>query len=299
MIINQQNLDIVFNAFNAAYLDGFGSLQAASEYEMLSMVVESTTYEETYPWLDDITGMREWLGDRVAENLSISDFRIANRDFEKTIEVDRNHIEDDRYGTFSRRFSLMGQAVARHPNELVFPLLKAGHETECYDGQFFFDTDHPVGGGTYSNSLAPQSSPQTPWYLMDLSTMFKPIIFQRRKAADNLIRFDQPTDKNVFERRRFVYGVDCRDNVGFGFWQLACRSTYPLDQDNFAAAYKQMEEIKGTGGQPLGIMPTHLVVPTSLRKEATALMENERDTNGATNTVKGWATPFVSRWLAA
>ena len=38
----------------------------------------------------------------------------------------------------------MGRASQVFPDELVFGLLKTGGSTLCYDGQFFFDTDHPV-----------------------------------------------------------------------------------------------------------------------------------------------------------
>ena len=38
----------------------------------------------------------------------------------------------------------MGRASAVHPDELVFALLKNAHATLCYDGQNFFDNDHPV-----------------------------------------------------------------------------------------------------------------------------------------------------------
>jgi phage major head subunit gpT-like protein len=41
-------------------------------------------------------------------------------------------------------FAEMGQAAVRHPEELVFSLLASGFTTACYDGQFFFDSDHPV-----------------------------------------------------------------------------------------------------------------------------------------------------------
>ena len=43
-------------------------------------------------------------------------------------------------------FSEMGQAAVRHPEELVFGLLASGFAASCYDGQFFFDIDHPVYG---------------------------------------------------------------------------------------------------------------------------------------------------------
>ena len=33
------------------------------------------------------------------------------------------------------------------------------------------------------------------------------------------------TDLNVFLQKEYLYGCDCRDNAGFGFWQMAYGST--------------------------------------------------------------------------
>ena len=86
--------------------------------------------------------LREWIGDRVIRNLSVHDWRIKNRKFESTIAVPRDALEDDTYGVFGPMISEMGREARDHPNELVFRLLANGFSTACYDGQYFFDTDH-------------------------------------------------------------------------------------------------------------------------------------------------------------
>ncbi len=296
MIINRTNLDTLFKGYNAAFRTGLIGQQANSMWMQVAMQTTSMTAAEVYPWLGKIPGMKEWIGERVIENLRQHAFEIRNKDYEDTIAVDRNSIEDDQYGVYSPMFQALGEAVAAHYDELVWPLLKAGHTTLCYDGQNFFDTDHPVVGvGTVANRYG--SSPPT-WYLMDLRRTFKPIVLQIRKRADNIIRLDRDTDENVFMRKEFLYGVDCRDNVGFGLWQMAAASSETLNETNFTAAYEAMEGMKGDEGRPLGLKPTHLIVAPSLRAEATKLMMNELGTAGETNTVKGWAEVVVVPWLA-
>ncbi|MDE0718558.1 MAG: Mu-like prophage major head subunit gpT family protein, partial [Rhodospirillaceae bacterium] len=232
-----------------------------------------------------------------------------NKDFEDTIAVDRNAIEDDQYGVYSPMFRALGEAVAAHYDEMVWPLLKAGAKTLCYDGQNFFDTDHPVRGvGTAKNFFGAagangDASNAIKWYLMDLRRTFKPIVMQIRKRADNIVRKDRDEDENVFMRKEFVYGVDSRDNVGFGLWQMASACTADLTRANFTPVYSAMEELKGDEGRPLGLKPTHLIVPPSLREAATRLMENEfiptADGNASeSNPIKGWAEVVVVPWLA-
>ena len=306
MIINRTNLDTLFKAYNGAFRRGLIGQQANSMYMQIAMTVMSGTAAEVYPWLGKIPGMKEWIGERVIENLTQHTFEIRNKDYEDTISVDRNQIEDDQYGVYSTMFEAMGEAVAAHPDEMVWPLLKAGNKTPCYDGQNFFDTDHPVRGvGTASNlhradaSKSGEDAANNPkWYLMDLRRVMKPIVFQSRKRANVLVRKDREEDDNVFMRREYVYGVHCRDNVGFGLWQMAAASAQTLNQTNFAAAYTAMEELKGDEGRPLGLKPTHLIAPPSLRTAATEVLKNERDSAGATNTTKDWAEPVIVPWLA-
>ena len=305
MIINRTNMETLFTGFNAAFLNGIAAQEARSHWMQVAMETSSMTASEVYPWLGKMPSMKEWVGERVVENLSQYSFEIRNKDYEDTVSVDRNSIEDDSYGVYTPLFQRLGAAVAAHPDEMVWPLLKKGHATACYDGQNFFDTDHPVVNGGRQQGLGSDDiatnrygSDAPTWYLMDLMSIMKPVVFQRRKRADNIVRLDRDQDPNVFMRREFIYGVDCRDNVGFGLWQTAAASSETLNESNFTKAYQNMESMKGDHGRPLGLKPTHLVVPPSMRSAATKLMQNELGTAGETNTVKGWAEVLVTPWLA-
>lgn len=303
MIINRTNLDTLAKAYNAAFRRGADRIQAEQMFGKVAMTVPSSTAAEVYPWLGQLDGMKEWLGERQVDNFQQHAFTIRNRDWEKTVEVDRNHIEDDEYGVYAMRFEHIGMATMRHPDELVWPLLKAGFTTLCYDGQFFFDTDHPVrnkNGVVESKANRPNpDGTGTPWFLMDLRVEnYKPIIFQQRKAPSRIIRMDREEDENVFNRKKFVYGVDCRDNVGFGLWQTAYGSRQALSDMSYAAGFAAMEGMTGDGGAPLGLKPTHLFVPPSLRPKAMEILNAERNSAGATNIWRNTTTLEVIPWLA-
>ena len=296
MIINRANLDTLFASYNAAFRQGLVGMQADSQFMTVAMTVRSGTSEEVYPWLGKIPGLKEWIGERVVENLQSHGFTIRNKDYEDTISVDRNQIEDDQYGVYSTMFTALGEAVAAHPDELVWPLLKAGFTTACYDGQNFFDTDHPVlNVGTVSNT---GGGAGTPWFLLDLRGTMKPIVFQQRKRAENIVRMDRETDENVFMRREFIYGVHARSNVGFGLWQKSYGSRQELTKDSYKGAYAALEGMKGDHGRPLGCRPTHLVVPPALREAGLEILNAERDAAGATNVWRNTAELVVVPWLA-
>lgn len=299
MIINASNLKTLYVAFNAAFKQG--QRQAESQFGRVATTVPSSTGSNEYGWLGQVPSMRKWAGDRVVNSIAAHGYTIKNDPYEETIAVPRPAIEDDQYGVYTPLMQEMGRATAAHPDELVFGLLKDGASTLCYDGQYFFDADHPVikaDGSTESQSNWDNNSGSgTAWYLLDASRAIKPLIYQTRKAAQ-FTALDSNTDENVFMRNEYLYGVDSRCNVGFGFWQMAYGSRKALDETNLVAAYKAMTERKGDHGRPLGIKPTVLVVPPGLKFDALKLVSATTGAAGATNVMNGLVDVVDVPWLA-
>lgn len=297
MIINSGNLRSLYTGFSAAFQGGFSG--AAPQWNRIALRAPSSTRSNEYGWMGSLPRIREWLGDRVVQNLDTHDYTIRNKSYELTIGVKRPDIEDDNIGIYTPLFTEMGRAAAVFPDELVFALLKAGFTTLCYDGQNFFDTDHPVlnEAGVATSVSNSGGGSGTGWYLLDTSRPIKPLIFQDRKAFD-FVRMDAPTDEVVFTRDEYRYGVDGRCNVGFGLWQLAYGSKQTLDATAYGNARAAMMAMKGDYGRPLGVMPNLLVVPPSLEGAAREILQNERTTSGATNTWRGTADLMVVPWLA-
>lgn len=297
MLITSTSLVALYTGFQTAFQQGFADVP--SQWSLVAMETPSTTSEENYGWMKDIPGFREWIGPRVVHNLEATSYAIKNKPWELTVGVDRDAIDDDKFGLYAPMFGEMGRQTAEFPDTQVFPLLKRGFSSACYDGQYFFDTDHPViaeDGSTVSVSNM-QSGAGTPWFLMDLGRMIKPIVYQKRRAFD-FVRMDAATDQVVFERKQYRYGVDGRANVGFGFWQLAHGSKATLDHDAYSAARSAMQGLKRDHGAPLGINPTHLFVPPSLEGKGRQILENQRKANGEDNEWKGTAKLIVCPWLA-
>jgi len=292
MIINQANLSGIYKSFSTIFAESFDG--APSQWPLLAMQVPSEGRSVDYKWLGDFPMLREWVGDRAIRDLSAFHYEIVNKDYEATIEVDRNDIEDDQIGVYTPMIQGLAWAAKQHPDLLVFSLLKSGFSKTCYDGQYFFDTDHPVGGGSVSNSGGGSGDP---WFLLDLSRPVKPIILQIRKRSE-FVSMDQPDDENVFMRKKYRYGVDDRKNVGFGLWQLAYGGRATLDSSSYGAARAAMMSFKTEEGAPLGINPTHLVVPPTLESAGRSLVEAATGANGASNPWYNTAKLVVVPWLA-
>jgi phage major head subunit gpT-like protein len=129
--------------------------QAAEAFgPRVAMRIPSTAAQETYGWLGTPPAMREWTDERVPRGLLDHTFTIVNKDWEASLSISRNALEDDQTGQLALRVRDLGERAKRHPDELISSLLAAGETGLCYDGSAFFSAGHSEGSsGTQSNSL--------------------------------------------------------------------------------------------------------------------------------------------------
>jgi len=300
MIITPQSILNLQVTFSSAFREGFGG--TSPMWDKVAMRVASTGRSNTYGWLGQFPKFREWVGDRVLKDLKAHGYSLVNKTYESTVVVEREEIEDDLTGTYGPIFREMGSASAIFPDELLFGAVNAAVSTLCYDGQFFFDTDHPVypntdGTGTAVSVSNFVAGANPTWYLLDTSRSIKPFILQVRKDA-KFTAMDKPDDESVFTRKQFRYGVDGRWNAGYGLWQLAYASRAALTPANLDAAITAMEGFKADGNRPMGVRPNVLLFPSTLRQAAEAVIDKERVDGGDSNTHYKRLTKIQSDYLA-
>ncbi|WP_394845179.1 Mu-like prophage major head subunit gpT family protein [Pendulispora brunnea] len=142
MQVTQSNLNYIFNAFDIRFQLAY---QGASPwYQQVATEVPSKTTQQTYAWMAKLPRLREWLGERVAQNVATYGYVLVNKDYELTEKLDRNMVEDDSVGLFNPIVDEMGLQSRLWPDDLMTILLEGGENTLCFDGQNFFDVDHPV-----------------------------------------------------------------------------------------------------------------------------------------------------------
>lgn len=111
---------------------------------------------ESYAFLGQSPAMREWVGGRNAKGLRSNDpVIITNRHYEATLEVALRDMRRDKTGQIMARVNEFADRAITHWASLLSTLILAGHSTTCYDGQYYFDTDHAEGSsGTQSNLIS-------------------------------------------------------------------------------------------------------------------------------------------------
>ena len=127
---------------NAGWIDGvsnlFGSDQAG----------------ETYNFLGQSPAMREWIGGRQAKGFSGQGITILNVHYEASVEIQKKDARRDKTGQIRARLEEFYDEGANHWATLLSSLLLAGASSLCYDGQYYFDTDHTEGqSGVQSNKI--------------------------------------------------------------------------------------------------------------------------------------------------
>ncbi len=279
MNLNSNNIAMLTQGYKANFNTGMGTYTPM--YTAIATVVPSSTSEEIYPWMGMSLNFVTWLGDRAIQNLKQYDWRVKNVPFELTVGVDRDRIEDDSYGVFSPMMEYMGYEAARHPDVLTFALLPGGFTALCYDGQSFFDVDHPVGNGTVSNH---QGGSGNAWYILDTTRPIKPFIFQKRKDY-KFVSLTNETDHNVFMRKEYLYGSDARVNASYAFWQFAYASKQPLTEANVAAAIAAMKNFRGDNGAVIGVQPNIIIVNPTDEVAAEKIVTAVYSANGASNVM--------------
>lgn len=134
------------------FMDGYTN--APVVWDSVATKVDSSARSETYAWLGAVPRMREMEGERIPAKLKEYGYTLVNKTYEASIEVKDADVKDDQTGKYGPLARSIGESARLFPDELIFGTLLPNGATElCYDGQYFFDTDHPIGdtGSTQSN----------------------------------------------------------------------------------------------------------------------------------------------------
>lgn len=143
------------------------SMENPSLFNAITTVIPSRSDREQYGLFGALPVVREWLGEKKFDSFTDFDFTIVNKDWEASLEVDRNEIEDDQVGMVMPKVNMLAQRTFNHKNKLLSDLLINGTTDNGYDATNFFANSHT--DGTVDNLLAGTGTTD-PQLETDLST---------------------------------------------------------------------------------------------------------------------------------
>ncbi len=128
------------------------SQENPSLFNSITTTIPSKSDREQYGLFGGLPVVREWLGEKKYDSFKDYDFTIINKDWEASLEVDRNEVEDDQVGMVMPKVQMLAQRTFNHKNQLLSNLLIDGDSDLAYDGTAFFANTHT--DGTVDNLLA-------------------------------------------------------------------------------------------------------------------------------------------------
>ena len=152
MLVNRESVAEVYKGLKAEFNNAFSS--ASVTWDKIAMLVESTASIEEYPWIDNVPQMREWVTERTIKPLQAYSYQLRNQDWESTIEIDRNDIEDERLGMYANRARSAGFVAATWPDQMVYNVVDRSFDDKCHDGQPFISDLHPYREGTENRTFS-------------------------------------------------------------------------------------------------------------------------------------------------
>lgn len=150
-IINAQFLADLAVGYSALFTESMQN--APTFYQKFCMSTSSNGSSEELGWMAELPAVRQMLDERQVSRLRAELINVPNLDWEVTIKVLANEINDDKLGIVRARIMDMAQQMMRHRDRLLAQRLIEGLATiNSYDGVNFFAATHPRDGGLADQS---------------------------------------------------------------------------------------------------------------------------------------------------
>lgn len=203
------NYVTIGRGLKASFIKAYDNGEDPKDVMPFIMETTSTGRDEEYGWLGNSPKMREWLGDRKLTKLNSFDYKLTNKDYEATLDVLRNDIEDDRLGNYKVRINDLAEQARIHPRALFFEALLDGETELCYDGQPFFSNSHQDSekSGVQSNLYT-----GTGVALAQLKADIEGVEKEMKCLLDDV--------GNPFDESEIVIGIVCHPNLKRKFIEL-------------------------------------------------------------------------------
>jgi len=160
MLVNKSSINTIFTGLKTIFNNALKA--RTGSWQTTAMEVQSNSRSEDYAWLARFPKFRKWVGEKHIKALAAFNYTAVNEDWETTISVKRNDIEDDSLGIYHTQSQMAGDSAAELHDIIVDDLKNNAFANKGIDGQYFYDTDHDVNGESVSNKLTAALSSATP-----------------------------------------------------------------------------------------------------------------------------------------
>jgi len=138
----------------AIFNKGLGDMAAQYDvWKKIATVFSSSSDKEEYSWFGQVPSLQEWKESRQLGGLKPHSYTLTNKDWESTIEVNKNALADDKLGQISTRVRQLVRAYYRGIIREVFSKLDYGATGTAFDGTAFFSDTRTIGSSSNIDNL--------------------------------------------------------------------------------------------------------------------------------------------------
>ncbi len=124
---------------------------------LLALAIPSTLpggSSEVYDFIGATPALTKWIGARKPGVPIEYNYAVPNAKYEASAAFPLDWVNNDKTALVERRISAFPMRMDQWKEGLVADLINIADSTVCFDGQYFFDTDHTYGKtGTFSNDI--------------------------------------------------------------------------------------------------------------------------------------------------
>lgn len=153
-VVRTSQLEALRTGLNTSYIDALAT-QREFAYQQVCTPLAIEKKKVALAVADILPQMRKWVGERKFHSAAEHSIELTNEHYELSMEVDADDVEDDEYSGYILEAGGLGDRTVEHPDVLFASLVQSAHQVIGFDGQNFFDTDHPID---IKNSLGAQSN---------------------------------------------------------------------------------------------------------------------------------------------
>jgi len=238
--MEKYNYSTIGRGLKGAFIKAYDNGEDPSDVMMFIMETTSTGRDEEYAWLGNSPKMREWIGDRKLSKLNSFDYKLKNKDYEATLDVLRNDIEDDRMGNYKIRINDLAEQARIHPRALFFEAILAGETELCYDGSPFFSASHQDSEKSGIQSNIYTSSGLT---LVNIKDDVEGVVAAMKCLLDDV--------GNPFDESAVEIGVVCDTSIEQKFIELNTLARINSTDNSMKGRIKQITSSCRLSAQPL------------------------------------------------
>lgn len=149
MEVNKASIKALNKGLKKVFGDSLNTVETT--YKKVATEIVVNTVNVNYAWMSEMPQMREWIGKRTLNTLSLSNYAISSKKWESSAKIPLDFIRHDSAGLAKPIIQQLAYQAMTHYDELVFPLLESNGD--CYDGKKFFAKDHKTHGNNTASNL--------------------------------------------------------------------------------------------------------------------------------------------------